>query len=96
MNNIRQLMEKKSNGPNSNSHNHTMNLDNLANIEASSISQVNYSYDDSLIKSKFTEEFEQSIIAAALNEVKNKCSHDTYETVKQYVQNNKIKEAENI
>ena len=52
MQNIKQIMEKK--GP----HNFSGNIENLANIEASSISQINYtsnSNEDSLIKSKFTE-----------------------------------------
>ena len=98
MQNIRTIMEKKNTNPSGNASHHNLGLENLANIETSSISQINYTYnsnEDSLIKSKFTEEFEQSIINAALKEVKSNCSEETYETVRQYVQNNKIKEADN-
>jgi hypothetical protein len=66
----------------------------------SSISNIssayNYGDDESLIKNKFTEEFESSLVNSALKEVKASCSDETYETVRNYIMNNKQKECENL
>ena len=71
--------------------------DSVSNLEVlpidSSISNIsshyNFADDESLIKNKFTEEFESSMINSALKEVKSACSDETYETVRNYVLNNK-------
>lgn len=47
-------------------------------------------------KSKFTQEFETSAMQAALREVQASCSEETYEVVKQYLVNSRIKEAESL
>ena len=59
----------------------------LSNIS----SAYNYGDEESLIKSKFTEEFESSLVNSALKDVKISCSEETYETVRNYVLNNKQK-----
>lgn len=71
--------------------------DSISNLEVlpidSSISNIsshyNFADDESLIKNKFTEEFESSMVNSALKEVKSSCSDETYETVRNYVLNNK-------
>lgn len=49
-----------------------------------------------MIKNKFAEEYESSLVNAALKEVKGSCSGETYETVRSYVVNNKQKECEQL
>ena len=74
--------------------------DSFGSIEVlpidSSISNIsshyNYGDDESFIKNKFTEEFESSLVNSALKEVKATCTEETYETLRNYVINNKQKE----
>lgn len=52
--------------------------------------------DDTIVKSKFTQEFESSTLNSALKDVQLNCSEETYELVKQHLVNNRAKEAESL
>ena len=64
----------------------------LSNIS----SAYNYAEDESLIRNKFAEEFESSLVNSALKEVRANCTEETYETVRGYVMNNKQKECDTL
>ena len=64
---------------------------NITNI--SSIQNLS-STDESSFRNRFTEEFENSILNAAIKEVRANCTDETFDTVMGCVMNNKNKEYE--